>query len=46
MLIYIETNKVKKRLLFNKTRQYTHFFIKLPFSSIGQDNSKLQKQTS
>ena len=37
--ILIETNKVKKITLFNKTRQ-----IKLPFSSIEQDKSHLQKQ--
>ena len=38
-------NKVKKRNLFNKTRQdNTIFWIKLAFSSIEQDKSKLQKQ--
>ena len=31
-------------MLFNKTMYF--FLIKLYFSSIGQDNSKLQKQIS
>ena len=43
----IETNMVKKRMLFDKTRQYNiQISIKLSFSSIGQENSKLLKQIS
>ena len=33
-------------MLFNKTRQYIIFILKLSFSSIGQDKSKLQNQIS
>ena len=47
-MFIIETNKVKKKehyLITQDNTIYT-FLIKLSFSTIGQDNSKLQKQIS
>ena len=50
VLNYIKTKKAKKRTLFNKTRQFNiqtfNKNIYASSTSIGQDNSKLQKQIS
>ena len=44
MLNHIETNKVKKRTLFNKTKQYNiYIFDKI---NLFQEKKMLQKQVS
>ena len=41
--LVIETNKVKKKNLFNETRQYNIYKISKNNISIEEDKSKLQK---